>query len=334
MCEKRSPLPEMLFRFDAYLKLALQAMQRGLSLSDLIRARYPYFLADAEKPPVLLLELTNYCNLSCTYCPIEKDKRAKGFMSEETFGRVLSQLEDMRINRVHVRGWGEPTLHPDFCRFMPMLAKQVRLVDIVTNGQWKDPAIGRALVTAPVHRIDISIDVGGSDIYESARHRSSYARLERNIKDLRRFRETFGSKSKIIVRSMFRPSQTHLLREEMRLWGKYADAVMPSPLVKPAKTATGSGCQSDAYVLTASEDEYPRCYFPFNEANVSWDGAIPLCDNLVLGREKEEFSLGNIGTHSLREIWRGPEMRRLRNGHRHQINSDRKMCKGCTTCSV
>jgi len=204
----------------------------------------------------------------------------------------------------------------------------------VTNGQWKDPAVGRALVTAPVHRIDISIDAGGSEAYESSRRRSSYARLERNIKDLRRFKETFGSKSKIIVRSMFRPSQTQHLREEMKSWRKYADAVMPSPLVRPAKAAARSACQTDAYVLTTSDDEYPRCYFPFNEVNVSWDGAIPLCDNLVLGRVTGEFTLGNVKTHSLQEIWQGSEMRRLRNGHRYQINSDRKMCKGCTTCSV
>jgi len=55
-------------------------------------------------------------------------------MSEQTFARVIEDLTAMKRVRVHLRGWGEATLHPKFPEFVHKLARSATYVDIVTNG--------------------------------------------------------------------------------------------------------------------------------------------------------------------------------------------------------
>jgi len=332
MCNKKSPLSEILFRFDAYFKLSLQALRAGIPLTELLRARYPFYLPEPKKPSMVSLELTNICNCSCIYCPISMDIRKKGTMSSEIFDKLLQYLREFKINRVHVRGWGEPTLHPKFPEYMKQLSNVVKLVDIVTNGQWKHPDIIHSLLSAPVHRIDISVDLGGKAIYEEVRHGASFDRLIENLSELRRLRDRLRSKSKIIIRSMFRPSQANLIEKEKKFYLKYADMILPSPIFRKSLNDEEVIHNSDIYTLTAAYDKFPRCYFPFNELFISWDGNVPLCDNLVLNQRVSEVIIGNLLVSSLKDIWEGNQLRRLRNAHKYEIDKYRPYCKGCPTC--
>lgn len=329
LCDKESPLAEILFRWDAYSKLARHALSHGVTPQDLWRHRYAFHLPEPEKPTIVSLELTNICDLRCTYCPIvDGDGRRKGVMHEQTFAALLTGLAEMKIHRVHVRGWGEPTLHPQFPDFMRRLAQVVPFIDIVTNAQWRNDAVIDTLVETPVHRIDISVDVGGREHYEATRVRGDYQRLIKNLQTLRAKRDERRSKSMIIVRSMFRPSQVEAMQAERAEWAKYADAVMPAPVFRKSSRHAGG----ELYTLTAASDTYPRCYFPFNELVVSWNGDVPLCDNLALGHDADEVRVGNVERHSLPAIWNGAALRRLRNAHKHGIDEDRPLCKGCPTC--
>lgn len=56
------------------------------------------------------VEITNRCNLACSFCP--KTKREPRTMSAQEFGLVLSRLEGY-VQYVYLHVMGEPLLHPE-----------------------------------------------------------------------------------------------------------------------------------------------------------------------------------------------------------------------------
>ena len=56
------------------------------------------------------VEITNRCNLACSFCP--KTKRAPRTMSAQEFDLILSRLEGY-VQYVYLHVMGEPLLHPE-----------------------------------------------------------------------------------------------------------------------------------------------------------------------------------------------------------------------------
>lgn len=63
------------------------------------------------------LELTNACNYSCKICPRKKMTRQIGVMSADDLRQILANIRAYRPSyngEVHMHGFGEPLLDPDF----------------------------------------------------------------------------------------------------------------------------------------------------------------------------------------------------------------------------
>ena len=67
-------------------------------------------------PQRLVLELTNQCNLNCIMC----GRNAADFKPTQFQLEWLDYFEPIRdqVEEVTLMGWGEPTVHPDFVKFL------------------------------------------------------------------------------------------------------------------------------------------------------------------------------------------------------------------------
>jgi sulfatase maturation enzyme AslB (radical SAM superfamily) len=63
-----------------------------IRLCDLVRARYPYYLPNPQKPTIACIEFCNVCGLNCSYCSTHDNKRAKGFMTPGVLSEVINGL--------------------------------------------------------------------------------------------------------------------------------------------------------------------------------------------------------------------------------------------------
>ena len=100
------------------------------------------------------LEITNVCNLACTFCP--GTTREKRFMSEELFTALVKKLRG-QTQYLYFHLMGEPLLHPSLGRFLAIAHEQGFRVILTTNGtllaKWEED-----LLAAPaLYKINLSL---------------------------------------------------------------------------------------------------------------------------------------------------------------------------------
>ena len=99
------------------------------------------------------LEITNVCNLSCTFC--HKTVREKRFMTDAEFDSLTDRLRG-RVRYLYFHLMGEPTLHPSLNDFIKSAKSKGFLPIITTNGS-RLATVGDSLIEAMPYKISISL---------------------------------------------------------------------------------------------------------------------------------------------------------------------------------
>jgi MoaA/NifB/PqqE/SkfB family radical SAM enzyme len=134
-------------------------------------------------PQRLILELTNVCNLHCSYCLRDEDAlyhQPAKFFPLPLLQRILSEAKKtVSLTHIMLTG-GEPTLHPQFSEVLEAAAAEDMKVSFVTNG-WNFEKLWPTLLAArgTVSHIAFSIDGVNSDDHDQWRGSGSFVRLVR-----------------------------------------------------------------------------------------------------------------------------------------------------------
>ncbi len=134
-------------------------------------------------PRRLTVELTNICNLHCSYCLRDEDAlyhKPANFLPVELFARVAREARDsMGIEQVMFTG-GEPTLHPDFGKLLAAVAALDLKCSFVTNG-WHFERVWPLLNAhrAALTHVSFSLDGATREAHDSWRGEGSFERVVR-----------------------------------------------------------------------------------------------------------------------------------------------------------
>ena len=101
----------------------------------------------------IYLEITNVCNLDCSFC--HKTKREKRLMTEEEFDLLTDKLQG-KTKYLYFHLMGEPTLHPMLPRFIETAKEKGFLPILTTNGSLLSKK-GDALIESIPYKISISL---------------------------------------------------------------------------------------------------------------------------------------------------------------------------------
>ena len=99
-------------------------------------------------------EITNVCNLSCSFCP--KTKREKRFVSLSEFISVAEKLRG-KIEYLYLHLMGEPTIHPQLEEILAAAGDLGFKVIITTNGTTLSQKGEMLLRAGAVYKISISV---------------------------------------------------------------------------------------------------------------------------------------------------------------------------------
>ena len=101
----------------------------------------------------IYVEITNICNLNCSFC--SKDNRKKKEMSLDEFSTVLDKIKDYTDNiYLHVKG--EPLLHSKLEDILVLCDKKKIRVSITTNGTMLSK-MQDILIKHPLKQINVSL---------------------------------------------------------------------------------------------------------------------------------------------------------------------------------
>jgi MoaA/NifB/PqqE/SkfB family radical SAM enzyme len=127
-------------------------------------------------PLELFLEISNVCNLKCAMCPtfsaFNRNRYASLREAERGFidtGGMLESLHNILSHalNVHCFGYGEPTIHPEFEKFIAGVAEYEVLIDFFTNGMNMTAELADFLVEKHIHSVTFSFSGSTKEEYEN-----------------------------------------------------------------------------------------------------------------------------------------------------------------------
>ncbi len=134
----------------------------------------------------LYVELTNGCNIDCRTCMRNIWDSKIGFMGDDAFEAIRSQVASMAEKPVvFFGGFGEPLHHPKALEYIRRMRDAGAEVDLITNGT----LLGRdridELIDAGVRRLWVSIDGARPESYSDVRLGASLPVVLRNLERLK-----------------------------------------------------------------------------------------------------------------------------------------------------
>lgn len=110
----------------------------------------------------IYVEITNICNLNCSFC--SKDKRRKKELSLNEFEIILNKINNY-TDYLYLHVKGEPLLHSEFENILKLCKKYNKQVNITTNGTLLKKQIDKILNSDVVRQVNISMhSLKNSDI--------------------------------------------------------------------------------------------------------------------------------------------------------------------------
>jgi len=239
----------------------------------------------------LNIETTNFCNLACTICPVNRGMvRAKKYLDPAAFRRIVDATPGLRF--ILPFQWGEPLLHPEIHDMIRYAADRGIRTMLTTNGTLLDTGRIDQLLHSGLTRLTISVD--GDDETHAAIRGVPLERVRAGLADLRRRRDQGGHALRIDV-SMVLDDQTRpAIEHYRRQWSTLADRVqvIPRLTAEPRQKACRELWRGSLVVLV--------------------DGTVTAC----CADSEGELALGNAFEQTPAEILNGPRFQELRRCHR------------------
>ena len=103
-----------------------------------------------ERFKKIYIEITNACNLNCSFCI--KNKKKTKYLTIDEFKTIINKIKT-HTKEIYMHILGEPLMHPNIIEFINYANKENLLVNITTNGY----LIEKIKNANNIHRLNISI---------------------------------------------------------------------------------------------------------------------------------------------------------------------------------
>ena len=270
-----------------------------------------------KKYKKIYIEITNICNLACSFCSI--DNRVKETMSADRFEEVMKKINNY-TDYVYLHVKGEPLLHPMLKEILDICYKYKKHVNITTNGVLIDKVID-ILMHPSVRQINISL--------HSENNKDNYLEdINKNVEKL---------KDKIVIFRYWTLENEKLDEKSTKIVDNLKNYYKLSPeIVEKLKIEKHVKIRDNLYVDKALEFVWPSldndyynevgtCYALKDQLAILVDGTVVPCCLDSSGIIK----LGNIFEESMDDIINSKRYQDMLMGFRNRKCSE-ELCKKCS----
>ena len=267
---------------------------------------------EAPLPEIVQIESTNLGTAKCVFCPRDEMARKQGVMDMELFKKVVDECVELGIEHVRMHNYGEPFVDRQLVEKV-RYAKQkgVPQVGMISNGSLITEAAARGMIEAGLDAINISVDASGKEVFERTRVGLKYDKVIANVERLLALRDAAGKRRPKLILSFVRQNNDEDEHAFIEHWRARADKIHVTDLHNWAGTLNQK-----------SDVNYP-CYRPWLTFTALWDGRVALCCADFDG----STILGDLRTHTIKEIWNSDVYRALR--REHLESGGPAICQSC-----
>lgn len=276
------------------------------------------------------IEITNVCNLACSFCP--QTKRASKFMSIETFEKILNQIKP-HTDYIYLHVKGEPLLHPEIDKFLDLSYEKGLKVNITTNGTLINKVKDKLLTKPALRQINFSLH--SFDGNEGGGDKDSY--INNIISFTKEALEATNMLISLRLWNLDEDNITNLQRQRNRHILNLIESEFNLPYKIEEKIEPGRGIKigDRLYLNQDYEFQWPDlkcdedkskgfCYGLRNQVAILVDGTVVPC---CLDGEGV-INLGNINDTNFSEIIEGERANNLFNGFsRREVVEE--LCRKC-----
>lgn len=239
-----------------------------------------------QPPEVLIIELTNNCNLRCPFCTTNLSMhRKKGYMSLSLFKILLNELSEHDCKPLlSFNMCGEPLLHNEVSSFINEASKNGFKTYISTNVSKLTNELSKKLIEAGLSSISFCIDGFTKESHESYRVGSSFQEIKINCENFLRIRIKLNkTEPHASIQTLLTSFSENELEQILEwAWSIDADEVYFKTL------SIGSFSKIDKkneYKLLPKNkllhrtytDNTNLCHFPIKQSIMYWNGDLGIC---------------------------------------------------------
>lgn len=270
----------------------------------------------------VFLEITNVCNLRCSFCP--GTRREKRFLSQDEFRLLAGRLRPV-TDYLHLHVMGEPLFHPQLAEILSISHELDLQINLTTNGTLLERQRGILLNAPALRRVNISLhsfeanECGDFDAY---------------LRACAAFGREAAARGKLVSYRLW-----NLDGEATRGLHSKNDAILaalretfPAPW---RKNTWGWRLDETVYINCGEKFDWPsmdapergergRCRALTGQLAVLCDGTVVPC---CLDSEGQ-MALGNLFTQELGEILAAPQARQIIDGFQKGVRAH-PLCRRC-----
>ncbi len=279
--------------------------------------------ARRDFPQRITIEVTNRCNISCTFCPRRHIDMRLGFMERPLFTKIIDEAAGHTPVTTPLFFRGEPLLHPELPAFLSYAKlKGMGPVQLATNALLLDEAMGSALISAGLDFLSVSLDTNDGALYEASRlggdFNASKANLLAFCAKCAHLRARGVQTPEIQVSTVDTRAYRAGLEDFTAFWRERADIVRVYE-EHSADSSFGS-LQSPR-----PDTERRPCKKVYTDMVIYWDGTAALCNH----DWDNTLGLGSALESSVYDIWNSGAYARVREMHESGAFADNIVCKSC-----
>ncbi|MGD9676873.1 MAG: radical SAM/SPASM domain-containing protein [Vulcanibacillus sp.] len=275
------------------------------------------------------IEITNVCNLTCSFCP--PTKRASANMTIDEFTNILDSIKE-HSNYLYFHVKGEPLLHPDLNQFLRISYNKGFKVNLTTNGTLIQQR-GKILLSNPAIR-QISFSLQSFEKHQDLSKRDKY------ISDILEFTKEAINQTDIIIEIRLWNLDSNGNTEKTDKNAYFLGAIekllnLPYKIEEKINRNKGTKIAERIYLSQSFEFEWPNlakkdisergfCYGLRNQIAILVDGTVVPC---CLDSEGD-INLGNIHDTEFINIIEGERAINIVKGFSNRKVVE-QLCKKC-----
>ncbi len=272
-----------------------------------------------KKYKKIYIEITNKCNLNCTFC--SEVKRKKERITLENFEEIIKKINNY-TDYIYLHVKGEPLLHPEIDKILDIAEKYNLKVNLTTNGTLFPNAVDKIKNKKALHKINFSL-------HSENNYKNYLENIFENVKKL--------STDTVVIYRLWTLNNNELDKKSQEIVEKIKNFYdLDEKTYKNLKTKNNVKISSTIYVDKDNEFTWPDnienelsplgyCHALKTHIAILVDGTVvPCCLD-----SNASIPLGNIYDSTLEEIINNEKYKNLQRSFQNRKPCE-SLCRRCT----